>query len=192
MAIKIGAKSYPDEVWDIMKNKEMAPLFHKHCVAGGSPENTAFLMALISGKKTAILYNAFIKEGSQFYLNLSGNLRKYMIHMGGVSDWDHAGWKKALPQARNEVVRLVDSNFLETFFRSEIFRKFVFSKSGKPEKAAKLLGIRDHKTLGDIIIAQVLGKTADAKKKMDALAKKEKLKDKSEALLKVLVGGGWA
>ncbi|CAN0453940.1 unnamed protein product, partial [Ectocarpus fasciculatus] len=130
MTITIGSKRYPDDVWGMMKDRTMGPLFHKFCQTRLAHENTAFLNALAKRTKLPILYNAFIKPDSQFEINIPGNMRKYMVHMGGVSDWDHAGWKKSLEAARVHIVNLLDANFSVDFWKSEVFRKFIFKETG--------------------------------------------------------------
>ena len=189
--IQIGTKTYPGDVEGMMKHREMSKLLHEVAVSKHSPQHTAFLNALFTGKKIAILYNAFIKEGSQFEINISSDLRKDMTRMGAEADWSNPDWKQKLNQARAMSIMHVRDNILDDFFTSETFRKFVFSKTGSPQKAAKLLGIRDHKALGDVIIAQILEKPGNAKKKMEKLAKKEKLKDKADAVMKVLANAGF-
>lgn len=191
MTIKIGKTSYPDDVWGILNNGKLGPVFHNYVVAQRATENTAFLLALITRKGLPVLYNAFIKPGSQFEINISGAMRAPMVELGDRADWTLASWQKPLSEARNEIITVTQQNFLAKFWKSDEFREFCFKTCGSPAKVGKLIGVKDVKTLGDIMMLGVLGDKRKAETEAKKLATKEKNKFTAEQLTKALVSAGF-
>ncbi|MBP1853381.1 regulator of G-protein signaling domain-containing protein [Rhizobium halophytocola] len=166
--LKFGTKSYPDNLNDIFRNKEMLNALLSFSKKEASLESLQFLLARFD---PYILHTRFIEPGSEEEINISGDLRKRMQALAAAAQWTDAEWPQLIRKAKLEIRDMFENDNLHRFWDSPHFKAFHVknggnandSKNGKeadpPEvmskqmRAARQLGIEDTKALSAYISA---------------------------------------
>lgn len=116
--LKVGAQTYPDTIPTILDDDVFVKVFFQHLKAESAMENLLFLL---TGFNPRLIYSSFIAPGSPQEINLSYAQRSPMVELAAAEDWDNAAWVDHLDVATAEILRLVGSDNLPRFWKSDAF-----------------------------------------------------------------------
>lgn len=155
---RIGSIRYPDNILDIIKDKEMVSALYHFAREALCHETILFLM---SPQNTETLYLKFIAEGSPHQINIPGSIRTPLIALGEAKSWADPRWENLIRRARADVASMFDSDPLFRFWSSEQFWEYHRAKGGNDTdteispvmEAAEALQLQNHKALDAYIKA---------------------------------------
>lgn len=156
---------------DLRRDKKILALAVAHAKSEMNDENLEFLF--FKGDPEAI-YNRFISDASPRQINLPAPVFA-MFHK--VVAPDKAGCAAVVREARAAITTYINKTLMPLFVQSDVFVETV-AKSGKignPEKAAKLLGIKNVGLLKKGAALNFAGDTKGAEKIFKQLSKEERL-----------------
>lgn len=155
MAKVIDGISYPENIVKLMKTPTIGDLFREFVEEKMAEENTLFIEASekIDPKKQ---YPLYIKAGSRHEINIDGKLRDKADELAKKAKWSDPSWKGIYTELRSDVLKLLEQNFRDDFYRSPEFRTFhekAVRKSIKiPQKMKEELGIEDDGVLIETVM----------------------------------------
>lgn len=179
MPLRIGKKSFPDTAAGMLKHRQLAIKLHTFCHSRLGSENSAFILMMDVRKRPQFIYEDYIRNGAKDAVNISAPMRRPCDALAEQGDWSPRSWQEPLNTIRGEVIQMINQNNMYDFLRSEIFREFCFKVAGTDRKAAKLLGLKNVTEVGDILMHYHRGERANAERKMTALIRREKKKNKT-------------
>lgn len=193
MAKTIEGVSYPDNMRDILKDRDLLAVLRKSF--SSIPMLKDSLAFVERPPKPSRVYIEYIAPNAPNKIMVSDRVQKMSTEIlkNGGSD-DLRFWVKITEMMRNDIMNLFDKKYLSIFFTRQVFEDYHEPKAiakakarmGTPSKVAKQLGIKDTALLTELMIANALGRKQTAAKLAAALAKKEKQADlDAKALLKV-------
>ena len=140
------------------------------------------------------IYPKYISEKSATQVNLPAAIFSPMKALADKADWKNAAWDTHIKAAKLSIEKMWNADVAPRFLASPQYKAYELAKMPKkkadPAKAAKLLGIKDVAKLKKALEMRIDGNGAGAIKLLAELAKEEKMKDKTEALMKSLEKAG--
>lgn len=142
------------------------------------------------------LYDTFIRTDK---VNIGSALKKAIMVLITATPQDPAKIKLVMAGISKELDKLFKENLKQCLIKDPSFKVWVNIQNlpamqkqaaSNAAKASKILGISDVKTLVKAMVAAMQGDDGEAIKELSKIAKEEKLKDKSEALLAALKKSG--
>ncbi|MEL6197618.1 MAG: hypothetical protein AAFT19_07215 [Pseudomonadota bacterium] len=131
---KVGNKSYPDNIYKMLRHPigaELRRFLLKH--NGAPPEFYDFLVEATSGFDPQRLYTQYLAPGAPAELNIQGKTREIAIDLANAGDWTSELWVGPIKNSMDEQVSLITGNFFSgtnNFWKSEIFQEFHRANGG--------------------------------------------------------------
>ena len=183
MPRSIDGITYPTNLADVMKDKELGRAFTVYAQKTYIDENIRFLQ---SKGNNRVIFENYLHPKAPFSVNIKSSTRNKAQEIVDYDPWTDKRWTTIILDAKTEVKNMVEQDHLEgssnTFYQSDQFKaihtaNIKKSRKGDPKKAAKLLGIdaKNMKILEALMEAQALGNTKTAKALAEKLVKAEKL-----------------
>lgn len=184
MPHRVNGVKYPDTVVEILKDRELGKAFRSHVKAGLAYENIEFLDAAARPNIKRI-YKKFFENPAK-RLNIGHVLTNPAVDLAQQGRWnDTAAWAVVLRNAKREVLKVLDQNFMYAFFTSDAFQKIhgrrLKATIKVPPPVKKELGLKEADLLA-VIVEYKLDKTAGARS-AQGLARKKKLNSLQTKLL---------
>ncbi len=183
MVKKIGNQTYPDQVMEIMADRNLGKLFRAFLKSKLASENSDFLDLVAKRFDPKKIYPKFIDPKASGNINVSHANRKRAMDLAEANDFKNSEWKKIMRDLCNEIEYLLQQNFVVTFWKYKPFLEFhnaraVNKMKGDPLKAARLLGVSDPRAVKSLMVAHATGDQKGAKTITDKLAATPELKKK--------------
>lgn len=183
MPRSINGITYPTNLADVMKDKDLGRAFTAYAKKTAIDENIRFLQ---SKGNNRVIYENYLHPKGPLSVNIKSATRKAAEGIANYDPWTDPRWTTIILDAKAEVKDMVEQDHLEggsnTFYQSEMFKaihkaSIKKARKGDPKKAAKLLGIdaKNMKILEGLMDAQALGDAKTAKALAEKLVKAEKL-----------------
>ncbi|MBP1848608.1 hypothetical protein [Rhizobium halophytocola] len=186
---KIGGKSYPDKISDILKDKDLLEAFEKWAHAR-QPLAENMMMFIQTNMNIDRVYEHFLKVGAAHTVHTGlSNAQMDAFHkIAEDEDWKHKAWKALVAKLKAKFTKDLDQRFVPKFWTSAEFKTHhatqVETDIGSTSKVAKLLGVKDDDNLKNLMVAANMGSDRDMKKYSEAVLKQAK----SDEAAKTFVG----
>lgn len=178
----------PKTLDDVKKNPKMMAAYLAYSKRRVTLNEVMF--AMNKGNNYELFWKKYISPGSPEEVNLSGKVIAAARALAERNDWTNPAWAAIMKKGQSEVLDALGGD-IGTFWDSPEFKAYLLKeRMGDPGKAAKILGIKDVAKLKALMEAQVLGDEKAAKKLWDDLAKKEKMTEKYNDMVKTLGKSG--
>lgn len=199
---KISGIVYPNVPKAILQHSDLKSLFRAFAKRTLVDENITFTEAVEKRYDPKMLYKGFISSDAQLQINISSGVksRADALAKRAANDpeaWKDRAWRSVIEDALDEVDRLLETDAVPKFYDSKEFREYheaaVRKKMPSIDKAAKLLGVKDAKTLGELAFLIRLDGPGSPKAKAlsEKLIKQENLRMKADAMLDALKKAGF-
>lgn len=133
------------------------------------------------------IFPKYIDPKSSTAANIDSEVISAAQKLAQAGDWSNAAWPKLIAAGKNTVKAALNPDLTSGFGKSDEYKDYLKTqKMGSPDKAAKLLGVKDVKKLKLAMEALVTGDQATAKKLLADIMVKEVLKGRAEDLIKTL------
>lgn len=152
MTIRIGAKSFPDTLPEILKDNDFRAAFGEYLKKQVAFENLQFYVAVERGVKPDSLYKHFISDKARKTLNIPYTMRKPMNDLAAQHDFSPGAWRGHLKEVQGAVYQLMGLNFYLSFFQSDAYLKLMESKvipsiKAVPKNLLTTTKLKDNTTL---------------------------------------------
>lgn len=199
---KISGISYPTQPKALLQDSALKGLFRAFAKKAMVDENIAFIEAVETRYDPKVLYKAFISDDAKLQINIPGSIKQPAdaLAQRAAKDpevWKDRAWRDIFEAALDSVEALLSNDAVPKFYKSQEFRAHheaaLRKKMTGVDKAAKLLGVKDVKTLGELAFQMRLdGPTSPkAKALSEKLVKQENLRMKADAMLEALKKAGF-
>lgn len=193
MTKTIEGVSYPDKMRDILKDAPLLAVMRKSF--SSIPELKNSLAFIEKPPAPSRVYVDYISPSASISVMVPDRISRMaseILKNGGSDDLRY--WKKITEMMRNDIINLLDKQYVSVFFTRQVFADYhepkaialAKKKMGNPQVVAKKLGIKNASMLSDLMVANALGRKKLAASLAAALANKEKQPGlDAKALMKV-------
>lgn len=199
---KISGISYPADPKALLQHSDLKSLFRAYAKQIYCDENITFIEAVEKRYDPKVLYKGFISTDAQLQVNLPSSIREPADALARRAEtdpeaWKDREWRDIIKDAWDNIYGILTTDTVPGFYNSKVFGAYHEAALRKKlvgvDKAAKVLGIKDVKTLTELAFQIRLdgADSAKAKALSEKLIKQEKLSMKTDAMIAGLKKAGF-